>query len=74
MLTLETRERLLDHASDRHFEGLLPLSALVGGIDIKSAEFTNRGTFPGAELDTPVREQVDGGDAFGHPCGVIDGG
>ena len=74
LLTFETRERLLDHASDRHLEGLLPLRALVGGIDVESAEFTDGGTFPGAELDTPVGEQVDGGDALGHPCGVIDGG
>ena len=74
VLTFETRERLLDHAADRDLEGLLPLRALVGGIDVESAEFTDGGGFPGAELDAAVGEQVEGGDAFGDPGGVVDRG
>ena len=69
---LKPGEGLLDHAADRDLEGLFPLRTLVGGIDVESAELTDGGGFAGAELDAPVGEQVEGGDAFGHPCGVID--
>ena len=74
VLALEPGEGLLDHAADRDLEGLLPLRPLVGGIDVESAEFTDRGGFSGAEFDPPVGDQVQGGDAFGDPGGVIDRG
>ena len=74
VLAIESAERLLDHAADRDLEGLLPLGPLVGGIDVESTEFTDGGRFPGAELDPAVGEQVEGGDAFGDPGGVIDHG
>jgi hypothetical protein len=71
MLALEPAERFLDHAPDRDLQGLLPLGALVGGIDIEPPELADRRGFPGAELDAPVGQQVEGGDAFGHPRRVI---
>lgn len=74
MFALEAGERFLDHAADRNLQGLFPLSALVGGIDVEAAEFTDGGRLAGAELDPPVGEQVQRGDAFGHPGGMIDRG
>ena len=74
VLAFEPGEGFLDHASDRDLERLFPLRALVGGIDVEPAQLTDGGGFPGAELDAPVGQQVKGGNAFGHPRGVIHRG
>lgn len=72
VLAVESAERFLDHAADRDLEGLLPLGPLVGGVDVEPAELTDRRRFTGAELDAAVGQQVQGGDAFGDPGGVVD--
>ncbi len=72
VLALESGEGFFGHAADRHLERLFPLRALVGGVDVEAAEFADRGRFAGAEFDTAIRDQVQGGDPFGDPGRMID--
>ncbi len=73
MLAFEPGEGLFDHAADRYLERLFPLGTLVGGVDVESAELADRGGLARAEFHPPVRDQVEGGDAFGDPGGMVDG-
>ena len=72
MLTLEPGEGFLDHAADRHLQRLFPLGTLVGGVDTEASQLTDRGGFAGAELDSSVGNQIEGGDTFGDPGGMVD--
>ena len=65
-------ERLLDeHAGDR-VEAFGPLVALLVAVDHEAAQLGFRRRLAGAELDPSVGDEVEGGDAFGDACGVVE--
>src|SRR3954470_4698104 len=71
---LEPCERLLhEHARDR-VEALLPLRALLLPLDAEPAELGLRRRLPGAELEPPAGDQVEGGRALGDARGVVERG
>ncbi len=72
MLAVEPGERLFDHAPDRHLQRLLPLGALVSGVDAETAELTHRRRLAGSELHASIGDQVQCGDPLGDARRVVD--
>jgi hypothetical protein len=53
-------------------QGFLPLRTSIVGIDFETGKFRFRDRAPATELDSPVGQHIQGGDAFGHPQGMVD--
>ena len=66
-------ERLLGEAAQRDAQPFLPHGALVVGVDEEAAELRLRGGLPGAELDPPTGDQVEGRDPLGDAGRVVEG-
>src|SRR5262249_15520933 len=71
---LVTAERLFDEQPHADVEGLLPLGALQVALDAEAAELGLRARLASAEFHPSVGDQVEGGDAFRHPGGVVISG
>jgi len=65
-------ERFLDHQARHDFERLLPLRSLQILRHAERSQFGLRGRLAGAELHPPAGHEVQRGDAFGHPGGMVE--
>ena len=65
--------RLYEHAGDG-VERLVPLVALLGPVDKEAAELGLRRRLARSELDPSVGDEVEGGDAFGDACRMVEPG
>ncbi len=67
-------ERLLGEAPHGDAQAFFPHAALRLGIDLETAELGFRRRLTGAEVDAPVRDEVERGDALGDPRRVVERG
>ncbi len=71
-LAIDAGERHLDHAAQRRLETFQPRVALACRVDLEAAQLGLAGGLPAAELDAPVREQIEHGDPLGDTGGVVE--
>ena len=67
-------EGRLGQAAEGDAGALVPHAPLGRGVEAEPAQLCFRRRLTGAELDPAPREQVEGGDAFGHAGGVVVAG
>ena len=66
-------ERRLGETAQRDAQALFPHRALVRGVDQKTAQLGLRRRLAGAEVDPPVRDQVERREALGDAGRVVEG-
>ena len=71
-LAVDAGEWHFDHASQGGLQTFQPRLALAGGVDLEATELRFARRLPATELDTAVGEQVEHGDALGHPSRVVE--
>src|SRR5215469_13440633 len=71
VLALVSEERIFDEHPGNRAERLLPHVALVGAWNQEAAKFRFGRRFPGPELDAAVADQVERGDPFRDPRGMV---